>query len=143
MKKVLFLDIDGVVNSVIGFRERGYAKPDPFFIEPHLAIRLKSLISKIEPIDIVLSSTWRFYKTNEEMSEMLGVKIVDSTPRLFNRDRGHEITLWLEDNECDLYVILDDNTDMTEKHIKRLVQTNSEFGLRDEDVAEVIKKFDA
>ena len=61
------------------------------------------------------------------------------TPKLHVR-RGLEIQKWLDDNpqgENVVFVILDDDSDM-EHLMDRLVQTDHEFGLTQEDAGKAI-----
>lgn len=118
--KVIFLDIDGVLNSL------------PFIYECD-STGLSGIEFKAMQIDsvcvqrlnhaiettgakCVLSSAWRKIHPLDEMQEILEFKdfkgeLIDKTPYLSiqGRDRRKkEIQQWLDKNEVDKYVVLDD-----------------------------------
>ena len=126
--KVIFLDIDGVLNTSNTFKEIyfEYKKTG----ERRIAIdefRLKILkeIIDLKQAKIVLSSTWRscLKKENDSIIAIdsrgedlinifskYGLEIYDITPFDENRHRGNEISLWLNQNDdIDTFVILDDD----------------------------------
>lgn len=128
MLKVIFLDIDGVLNNQIGeeFSLEKVIHPDDL-ISKRCVILLNELI-KNTGAKVVISSTWRIGKSVEQLQKILEKfgfigEVIGVTPR-FNSDytfRGNEIYKWIKDNEdllgCsyyefDKYVILDDDSDM-------------------------------
>ena len=133
--KVLFLDIDGVLNSDIDFFElRKFGHPinqikgSQVINRGHLAL-LQQIIEDTDA-KIVLSSTWRLHYTLDDMHEMfvardfgLGREVFhDITPSLSRgfsdhhyRHRGGEIREYLKVHGDDIekFVVLDD----VEKHI--------------------------
>jgi hypothetical protein len=135
--KVLFLDLDGVVNS-----ERTCAAFDGY---PHdfspvdlarfdsVALALvRKLCAKTDCV-IVLSSTWRLTFTIEEVAHYLDLPVMAATPDLGDTNsRSDEIALWLKRHpQITTYAIVDDlwlSFDDPEQQA-RFVQTNGEFGL--------------
>jgi hypothetical protein len=128
--KIIFLDIDGVMNNQVDYEfaelkgENPEKKED---ISPRCMDLLNNLIEETGA-KVVITSVWRYGKTTEEMQQLLdrhGFKgeIVGLTPAL-NREfvlRGNEIYAWIKQNEklieCpyydfESYVILDDDSDM-------------------------------
>lgn len=155
-RKVLFLDLDGVLNSPTWFRHRGPAGDGveiDHAIDPAAMARLNRLCAAVQPA-IVISSTWRkIYPLTvlREHLHRLGLRadVVGRTPDLAGRyvvlreasgvvrrgaQRGDEIQRWLDaHNLVESFVILDDESDMA--HLRhRLVQTSWEHGLLDADV---------
>ena len=144
--KVIFLDIDGVLNTE-AYREN----PDvDYFEAPISEIHMCLLEYLVKQTDakIVLSSTWReYWKKGKTQSDPFGVyinklfskyglEIYDKTPEL--RDRSDEIDAWkkLHQGEVESYVILDDfDFEWSQENEKHLVKTTDENGL-DEDVVE-------
>lgn len=148
--KVVFLDIDGVLNTE-AYREN----PDvDYFEEPisELHMCLLEHLIKVTAAKIVLSSTWRIYwepgeqqydKAGEYFNKIFrkyGLDIFDKTPEL--KDRDAEITEWLNSypGHVDSFVIIDD-FDFTwspcnESH---LVKTNDETGLDEVAIETAIK----
>jgi hypothetical protein len=159
--KVIFLDIDGVLNNRESVHKRHEEKlgnvwlPDITLVE-----RLKQIIDATGA-QIVVSSTWRLHGDSfmfRHLFAALGFNlpfvIGKSTPRLHKR-RGIEIQQWLDEHNAeydadpefskehyheraDSFIILDDDSDM-EHLMDRLVQTKTDLGLQDEHVEQAIK----
>ena len=126
--KVIFLDIDGVLNchrTAFGlggipheFTPEGVAQLDA------VAIGLIRSIAATAGAGLVLSSTWRLHHTAEEAAQGLGLPIFDCTPR-FAGIRGDEIQDWLNRHpEVTDYAIVDDDRDMLPEQMHRLVHTS-------------------
>lgn len=131
MKKIIFLDIDGVMNSEVDYllaEARGdleTAKEEAHEISKRCMDLLNELISNTGA-EVVISSVWRYGETVESMQAMFDSKgfsgkIIGLTPRLGHGNlRGNEILQWIKDNESYLgcysdfesYVIFDDDSDM-------------------------------
>ena len=117
--KVIFLDIDGVLNSGDWEKRRRQLSIDdintqyPFYEFDPLAIKQLNRIVKETDAKIVVSSTWRFWEEGDQdisdLLERVGVEgeVIDITPTLYargsheNKDigtgipRGLEIDWWL------------------------------------------------
>lgn len=126
MNKIIFLDIDGVLNSQDTFRDNHeYSK---FFVK-YMGDNVNDIITyKMLDIDldkvfmvrdicnltgakVVISSSWRqsrWYLLIEEKLTSLGIPIVGVTPYI-DGNRGDEIRKYLEDEKIDDFVILDDD----------------------------------
>ena len=148
--KVIFLDIDGVLNTE-AYREN----PDvDYFDAPVSKIHMCLLEYLVRQTDakVVLSSTWREYWENCEtqsdpfgvyinrLFEKYGLAIFDKTPEL--RDRDEEIAEWLKlhKGQIENYVIIDDfDFEWSEENEKHLIKTNDETGLDEETVARAIR----
>ena len=120
--KIIFLDIDGVLNNVIEAKKERW----------DISIRCVGLPNElVEGTDakIVISSTWRYGLSIEEITQRLvecdfkyPESIIDVTPRMTSVGilRGNEILQWMKNNsalvggyyEFSSYVILDDDSDM-------------------------------
>ena len=114
--KIIFLDIDGVLNSDIYDRQRGYSDSN---IDATRLPLLKRLIDETGA-KTVLSSSWREHWSKEEdkmtavgreIADTLrsgGIELYDKTPVMSSR--GEEISHWLSQHpETEGFVILDDN----------------------------------
>lgn len=135
--KLIFLDIDGVLN--VRSMER-----DEFgsLYHQHLVDNLKYVID-MTGAKIVISSTWRFegLKKMQEMwtfrglpSEVIGItpfrseeikKNPENSKLPFNErnERGWEINDWLNDNEVDTWAIVDDDDDFLDYQLINFVKT--------------------
>lgn len=132
--KVLFLDIDGVLNSrrtVIAcngfphcFDEANKKKFD------WIAVGMIRELCEKEGASIVLSSSWRHGRNAvHECANGLDLPIFDRTPDLPGV-RGEEIQDWLNRHpEVTHWAIVDDNSDMLGSQLEHFVQTSEEEGL--------------
>ncbi|WP_416048973.1 HAD domain-containing protein [Cupriavidus basilensis] len=131
--KVLFLDIDGVLNSrrtLIAHNglPHGFT-PDDMGMFDHAAIGLVRDLCKHSGAVVVLSSAWRTHHLVEEVAVGLGLPVIDRTPSLAG-NRGQEIAAWLAEHSAVMvYAIVDDNSDMLESQRAHFVQTSEEEGL--------------
>lgn len=132
--KVLFLDIDGVLNSARscyalggfphGFDAENKAKFD------HVAIALVRKLCEETGASICLSSSWRIIHSVHECANGLDLPIFGRTPSL-SSSRGNEIAAWLADHpEVTTYAIIDDDSDMLPEQRRFFVKTNHYDGLR-------------
>lgn len=135
MTKILFLDIDGVVNSrgTTSFRTNLYP------LDPHMAF----MVGKIKldtDCEVVLSSSWRHHPDGIEAVEKSIVKIYDKTPTLESLGvRGHEIKAWLDEHpEVERYAILDDDSDMLDDQLPNFFKTTFQNGLTEDIMYKVI-----
>lgn len=155
MKKIIFLDFDGVLNTYEFLDKlpkpkfsdyQGWKNHDETF-KPENIENLNHIIEKTGA-SIVISSSWRRLYTLKQIKNVLkknGFKyiesVIDFTPSFeafWNAEysRGAEIYRWLADNDlykkCN-FVILDDNSDMSFL-IDKLIKTDPhKNGLTRED----------
>lgn len=131
--KVLFLDIDGVLNS----REDHYS--DKLITDKHL-VYLKEIVDKSN-CKLVLSSSWRIildidHERSLNLKNRLGkygLTIFDKTGNN-GRYRGDQIREYLFLHpSIDKFCILDDDSDM-EEYIDHLVKTDTRYGLLEEHI---------
>lgn len=133
--KVLFLDIDGVVNSraTTNFKEL-------YPIDQYMAF----LVGRIQlqtDCKVVLSSAWRHHPDGVAAVEKRIVPVHDITPT-FNGPRGAEIRQWLAKHpEVTRYAILDDDWDFYKD--QPLFKTHFDTGLTDEIAQSVIDHLNA
>ncbi len=135
--KIIFLDIDGVINSLrtcyaFGGYPTDLSEEDMSKFD-WVAISLIRKACKVQNAQIVLSSTWRRMYKIEDVAEALGLPIVSRTPCLLSGSRGNEIQNWLNDNLVDKYCIIDDDADMLDVQKPYFIQTSAKEGfiLRD------------
>lgn len=139
--KVLFLDVDGVLNSNKSTSFLALSKP---------SLRRLERIVKETDCKIVLSSTWRkderAFRRLSRVLSYRGLSILDRTPVMWRDDqtgdryfRGHEIQSWLDNHpEVTEYCIVDDDADMLDSQLRNFVQTTMEHGLTDTHAYRII-----
>ena len=144
MDKVIFLDIDGVLNTKWWYTQIDRNTPKDkygYTFDPRSVANLKKIIDETGA-DIVISSSWKSFGLTEleEMWQDRGLPgfVIDVTPTpAIRNNRGDEIDAWLEEcrTECQ-YVIIDDLDayNFNEHQIPRLLVVNPFNGL-DEDTA--------
>lgn len=144
--KVLFLDIDGVLNNNHTLERFEGA----LGIDPAMVKSLKFILYQTKA-KVVLSSTWRLYPSAKaEVERVLApYEVIDVTPDNNGlTSRGTEIQQWLDAHpEVERYAILDDNEDFLEHQKPNFFQTfrveNGELflGLTSGNAAGVIGHF--
>lgn len=146
MRKIIFLDVDGVLNSEEFSRwlwdnhEKKYCGYE--MLDQRAILCLQDIVF-ITGAEIVLSSSWRIssLRTKQLKEQLLpyGLEIIDRTISDARGERGDEIKEWLSRNpDVSHYVILDDDDDMFD--IKdHLIQTTFRKGLLPEHAAKAIE----
>lgn len=111
--RVVFLDIDGVLNSV-GFRPENPQGLRDWLSETN--VRALRRIVESTGAAIVLTSSWRITMAIEEIASALSdrgvhVNIIGSTPSLAPGSRAAEIALWLRstDLRVEAWIAVDDD----------------------------------
>lgn len=147
--KVIFLDIDGVVNCW-NTKERAPSKV--IGVEQRLIAYIKEIVDATGA-KIVLSSTWRkdwafdlmngkdWYYLRDEFAKQ-GLYFLDYTPSRRDSHRGEEIKEWLVSTGYDVtsYVIIDDEMfDIWDLHDGHTVQTSFDHGIKPGAVDMAIK----
>lgn len=152
--KVIFLDIDGVLNSEDLANRRIKEKRNQFedgkdtFID-EIAVKLLTDFCEQYNVKLVISSSWRHWDLNGTLQDFSRPKyeilhpiipyIVGITPRIYienndgsydSVDRGIEIKKYLDaHDDIEEYCILDDDNDMLPEQMNSFVQTTFWHGL--------------
>lgn len=135
--KVLFLDVDGVLNM--------HSSGGPMALNKK---RIKELARVVETTGckLVLSSTWR--KLDDAKRKLRnhlgykGMKIYSQTPADYfveRQVRGDEIQMWLDNHTVECYAIVDDDGDMLDHQRPFFVQTDGNQGLTAEKADALIE----
>lgn len=167
--QVIFLDIDGVLNTVPGnlYWKAKYGDKIPKYLKFGLAEKLDptavvlfnkaidEIINNGTDIKIVISSSWRnIFKWNKLLS-VLKREGIKHTDRIIAKTgygkmsswRGHEIQWWMRDYEeetgikVEKYAIVDDNSDMLREQMSFFIQTNTREGFSCENAQKLIDMF--
>lgn len=152
MKKIVFLDVDGVLNNWAWLGrmegvEGAFGDPTNHF-DPACVALLNEIID-VTGAGIILSTSWRHIHPADELVGILrsvGVRgaILGETPTGGHYDsRYREILGWLELNLYkDLYVILDDcvgrHEAATPEEAEKIIHTTMNHGLLKSDVVHAI-----
>lgn len=131
--KIIFLDIDGVLNH-----ESWYEKRLEFDLQYPLcefdpkSIEYLNNITDITGAKIIISSSWRFNPDIVNILYKAGItgEIIGCTPDLYNTYgslcRGKEIDVVLNKQpDIERYIILDDDTDIEEHQLPYFIKTNA------------------
>ena len=149
MNKVIFLDVDGVLNdeyTLYGPHKDGFQG-----LDPDMCDQFARVVHETKAV-VVLSSTWRIVGGDalEKLERWLadrGVKIHSHTPALskgpwgeMRVSRGTEVQLWLEAYRDEFpgprILILDDVPDFTRKQLPFLVLTDDRNGGLTQELAD-------
>lgn len=146
--KIIFLDVDGVLNSMKFDRWLQDHHMKQYYgyelLDQNALLNLQDIVF-VTGANIVLSSSWRLSNSCcERLSQQLlpyGLQFIDKTVCLRQEDRGEEIKEWLSrHSEVDHFVILDDEDDFEDKKLKKhFVQTTFDSGLLEEHVNKAIE----
>ena len=166
MSKVIFLDIDGVLNTGWWYSQMDRNTPKDkygYAFDPNAVANLKTIVDETGA-DIVISSSWKSFGLSEleEMWQERGLpgKLIGITPNsvsdemLLNADldhmelfsiRGMEIKEWLDKHgkKVSHYVIIDDMDNFLLDQKFHFVQTDPEVGITEEDANMAIKILNA
>lgn len=137
-QKILFLDIDGVLNSEVFFKSASHSDSITSRFDPICVELIKKLVEEFS-LQIVISSTWRYGATDRLMHELKNSKLIGYlyhewfTPVIHPAHRGKEIKLWLDLHpEVIDYIIIDDDENILEEQMGRFVKTDLHEGMTEE-----------
>jgi HAD domain in Swiss Army Knife RNA repair proteins len=134
--KVIFLDIDGVLNCARTPNPRNL----PYVIDARLKKRLDRMLQRTGA-KIVLASTWRYDPAALFTLKRHGIRLIDVTPDLPRRPRRDEVLAWLKKaDRVTRYVVIDDEDD--ELDGLPLFQPSSRTGLSQRIVNGVVNYLD-
>jgi hypothetical protein len=130
--KYLFLDIDGVLNHEMWYKDEVVKSKDTYehwwesCFDPECVARLINILAQTGA-RLVVSSSWRHDPCLKEYFAKYGIPTdFDITPTIRREDengmsvwvdRGEEVELFLSTHPCDNYVILDDDLDFSEEQL--------------------------
>ncbi|HKH00136.1 MAG TPA: HAD domain-containing protein [Bradyrhizobium sp.] len=105
--KVIFLDIDGVLNC----RKTPNPRKLPYIVDQKLLARFQELVRRTGA-SVVLTSTWRYDPAGLFAAKHHGVPFIDVTPDLPKQPRSKEILEWVRGHpDVTRYAVLDDEDD--------------------------------
>lgn len=156
--KILFLDIDGVLNCVYPTPSDDHEWVDldewRYGLNPQLVARLRFIIANTN-CKIVISSSWRHHTNyapyqpdrnwRDVLAEMLG-RTSDElyagyTPIDFKGGRrGVEINQWLSEHQVNAYCVVDDETIDIVGYVddRFIVKTDMKVGMTPDDAKKIV-----
>lgn len=165
MNKIIFLDIDGVLNTeyyqgVLQYKGKPWQDEYGALFDPKAVAGLKRII-EATGAEIVIESSWKYLGLNTLKKlwthRNLPGKVLDITPSLIsdkyllklnlseseidmNISKGIEIASWLIDNDKKdaKYVIIDDEYVIMESQLANFILTNPYEGITNTQVVNAI-----
>ena len=136
--KIIFLDIDGVMNSEVYHKTLNTKKKGWRRFNPEAVKMITKLVEEFDA-KIVISSLWRFAVKKELATELKASNLVNflhpdwKTPIIEPGHRGKEVKMWLDEHpDIKEFIILDDDNDILEEHRSRFVRTDYYEGMQAE-----------
>ncbi len=124
--KVIFLDIDGVLNC----KETPNPRKFPYIVDERLLKRLLPLCERTGA-QVVMSSTWRYDPVGLLAARHFQIPFIDVIPDMPGEARHKEIMAWLSSHDdVSRYAVIDDEDD--ELDALPLFQPSASTGLTEE-----------
>lgn len=141
INKYLFLDVDGVLNSISWYREewnKGHVYPQGDF-DPK-CVEIVNRIVKETGCKVVVSSSWRAEANLQSIFDKVGLKFKIHSITPFGDHRGCEIRDWLaSETEPYVYAILDEDA----RHVINILNRNDMWNDKlNAMIADSMKKHD-
>jgi hydroxymethylpyrimidine pyrophosphatase-like HAD family hydrolase len=159
--KVIFLDIDGVINSNFWLESHQQEISDGTLIDKEKIELVAKIVHKTGAV-LVMHSGWRFWFDNDmkpirkeaqNLIDLLldsGLSIYSMTPdltteeirktKMFSKVKASEIFLWLKQNpNIDKWIVLDDIDLHNDELGIRQIRTNPETGITEKDADKAIE----
>ena len=161
MSKVIFLDIDGVLNSNFWNEDHQKEISDGKYIDTEKVKLLAKLVNRSDA-SIILHSGWRFWFDSDlkpmrpeagYLESLLGdegISVAGMTPDLtteeirktkkFSKVKADEILMWLKNHpDVHSWVVLDDLELHNAEIEQHQVKTDAEHGLLETDVEKALE----
>jgi hypothetical protein len=135
--KLLFLDIDGVLNSKRS--EESYGKQRTVENLDPIAVCLIHRVVEETGCIICLSSDWRLSHDYMELGKELGLPILFKTPDYPEYPRSSEIKTVIDGIKPEKYAIVDDQEENGEFNNMNFVQPDMEDGLSYKNYLELVE----
>lgn len=143
--KIIFLDVDGVLNNIHTMTRTASGC---CFVEKECLKMVRHIVLETGA-KVVLSSDWRYDRDDpkynqdflelKDIMEKYNIPIFDYTPIINWELRGVEIAVWLGLHpKVDSFVILDDRNDMS-PYKEQFIKTNFDTSLTDELTEKAIR----
>jgi hypothetical protein len=151
--RIIFLDIDGVLNSIDSMLANNNRNKNMDALD-YVSIGLLRKLCIETDARIVISSTWRYGRTEEDFIDIFSqydwpeVKdlIIGMTPIINGDCRGYEIESYLKTKTVlgpmySEYIILDDDSDMLDNQLDRFIYVSNINGFRSQHYVKALRLF--
>lgn len=129
--KVIFLDVDGVINSNFWLESHQKEISDGTLIDKEKIELVAKIVNKTGAV-LVMHSGWRFWFDNT----MQPIR----KSKMFSKVKASEIFLWLKQNpNIDKWIVLDDIDLHNDELTIRQIRTNAKIGLTEKDADKAIE----
>lgn len=142
-KVIVFLDFDGVLNSINTILNSDCEKQIPFDEESIKS--LKKIIEAYPEVRFVISSSWRKVYSLEQIKEQMKQQGIEPSLILGvtspNLSKDKSIEEWILNKRPNRFIILDDDVlfDLGHKFFSNQVKTNGFRGLTNQEIKEIEK----
>lgn len=153
--RVVFLDFDGVVNTLRWRKVNGewdsyFGYPEDGGLNDESAVQWVSEFCEKYEYDVVVSSTWRkdglenCEKYLREAGLRDSIRVIGVTPVL-SKERGYEIKSWLDEHpDVTGFLIFDDDSDMVyDSYMDRLVRCRTMAGFTCDEFQDAVRIHEA
>jgi HAD domain in Swiss Army Knife RNA repair proteins len=134
--KIIFLDIDGVLNSKEYYKKVNMKIDNWDRFDPETVKLINALVQEFNA-RIVITSSWRFGAKDLLFKELKKSQLLKhlyknwETPMIYLGTRGEEIKQWMAKHpEVNGYVILDDRDDILPEQLAHFIKTDIETGFK-------------
>ena len=158
MNTIIFLDIDGVLCTFSEYNRNRKKFWDKYDIAGTLklpyefnsgCVKVLNEILKETDADIVLTSDWRIHWNLKELDDIFKfnkvikspIDVTDVVPTSMSyleRNRGHEIDIYIKKHGIENYVIIDDLNLSEFVNADRFIHTKERMGLKETIIKEKI-----
>jgi len=133
--KIIFLDIDGVLNNHASLTDGVHLLWEKCLLIEDLCEHTGA--------KVVVSSVWRLGTDIKELKHILwrsGLsQVIDKTPNSKKGFRGDEVRMWMQDKVVERYVIIDDDSDFHEDQKPFHIHTDMRTGVSRKHIKDAIK----
>ena len=143
MHKVIFFDVDGVLNvQSVTYYSHSWKVLGSDPVEPHLMARLEFIMKRVPDSIIVVTSSWGMKKLIRKLIKARFKyidRIVDSTPRNV-QPRGNQIQAWMDENKLGRYIIIEDELGLERELFPShsLIDVNMDEGLSNKNTIDSV-----
>lgn len=149
VNSIIFLDIDGVLNSARFEYVRQRVGKGSLRLDPSALALLAELVERTQA-KLVITSSWRKERNPADFDNIFAAVLCSWKSSVIGKTpvadcRGEEIALWLAHNKVDCYAILDDlaRNNFYKEQWQHLVKVDNRDGLLLKDIEQAARILEA